>query len=41
MPKYLYPLLAVFSGIIGVFAYSPFNYSGLAFISIFFAISRY
>ena len=39
MPKYLYPLLAVFSGIIGVFAYSPFNYSGLAFISIFLLLA--
>lgn len=39
MPKYLYPLLAVFSGIIGVFAYAPFNYSGLAFISIFLLLA--
>ncbi|MFC0322003.1 apolipoprotein N-acyltransferase [Gallibacterium melopsittaci] len=34
MLTYLFPISALLGGIIGVFAYAPFNYSFLAFISL-------
>lgn len=39
MPQYLLPLFAVLSGILGVFAYAPYNDSFLAFISLFILLA--
>ena len=39
MPQILLLLCAVFGGILGVFAYAPYNYSGLAFVSLFILLA--
>ncbi|MDA3978500.1 apolipoprotein N-acyltransferase [Gallibacterium sp. AGMB14963] len=39
MPQYLFPLFSILGGILGVFAYAPFNYSFLAFISLFILLA--